>query len=52
MNKNIGEVFVGFEGEACRFTDYEDVIRIRWLKFSGGDRVQLMEKMCNAGGQI
>ena len=52
MNESIGEVFVGFEGEACGFTDSEGIIRISWLGFSGGDMVQLVEKMCNAGGQI
>ena len=49
---SVGGVFGDFEGEACEFPGFDNIIRFVWIGFVSGDAAQLGEWACNAGERL
>ena len=47
MADSFGEVFVGFEGEACGFTSSERVLQNFWLGFVIREFLKLVSEVCS-----
>ena len=47
MEESVGNIFAGFELEACIFSASESVLRITWLGFVSGEFTRLAEEVCD-----